>query len=132
MPEFETFNRRSAIATKEPMVTIQKGGIISLNAAAFEALGGQVGVVDEMPVHLLFDSTEQIIGIRKAEVGPNTYIVRKQPNSRSYLVTGKAFTRHYGIDTRQARRYKAQIFGNVLGVDLKSDHVEVGRKRAQG
>jgi len=84
----------------EPMFTLQSRGLISLNEAAFKALGEPVAVA------LLYDVNKGIIGLRKV---PRAYHacfrVRKQANPRSYLVGAQDFMSYHKIATDVPRRY---------------------------
>ena len=119
MPEefdFEEFDRQAAPRTTQPRVGIQKRGNFSLNQAAYENLGSP------SHVKLLFDKGRQVIGIKAADPSePNAYSVRKQPRAANYVFTGIAFAHRYGIPVEQARRYWAQMHGDVLTVDLKQE-----------
>lgn len=121
MPRWEVFDKRATPATPEPMVTIQKDALISFNRAAYEALG------EPEAVELLYDRTDKIIGMRPTNKhSKHAYTVRKQGSSSSYLVSGRAFISHYRIDLgNTSRRYEAQMFGNVLGIDLNRESIEV-------
>lgn len=122
---FEVFSRKSAGRLKEPTMTIQKRGNLSLNSAAAHLLADEP---DQLQVELLFDKDRRIVGLRKARESPNPYVIRRQVNSESYLVAGRAFTEYYDIDTTTARRYKARLYdGDILGFCLDDDHAEVGR-----
>lgn len=126
MPSWEVFDKRAGVATKSPMVTIQAKGLLSLNRAAYEAVG-QPGFVE-----LLYDAQERLVGLRPAEPSsPRAYPVRSQSNGATYLVAGTAFTRHYGLDTAIARRYGASMMGPVLVVDLKQEPAIVTGPRAK-
>ncbi len=119
--EFEVFDKKSAPSTKEPWVTIQRKGLLSLNRAAAEALGTPEAV------ELLFDRNAQIVGFRPAELdSPRAFPMRKQGRNpgrnANYLVGGSAFCKYYNIDTSIARRYKPEMNDNVLTVDLKQDY----------
>ena len=122
---FEVFNKKSAGRSKSPTMTVQKRGTFSLNSASAHLLAEEP---DQLAVELLYDVENRIIGIRKAEQSVNPYVLRKQPSSESYLVAGRAFAEHYGIDTSVARRYRAKLHeGEVLGITLTDDFIEVGR-----
>ncbi|MCG8467698.1 MAG: hypothetical protein MJB57_05735 [Gemmatimonadetes bacterium] len=125
---FEVFNRRSAGRTREPAITIQKRGTFSFNAPAAQMIAGDDNP-HQLPVELLFDAERQIVGFRKARNATNPYMIRKQQNSESYLLTGRAFTQHYQIDTSVARRYRANIYEGIVGLCLTDEAVEVGRGR---
>lgn len=119
--EFEVFDKKAAPSTKEPWVTIQKKGLLSLNRSAAEALGTPEAV------ELLFDRNAQVMGFRPASPdSPRAFIMRKQGKNpgrnANYLIGGTAFCKYYDIDTSIARRYKPEMNGNVLTVDLKQDY----------
>lgn len=127
MTNFEVFKRQSVPITKEPMVTIQKRGNISLNQAALVALG------EPESVELLFDKEERLIGFRSVDSAtPHAYHVRRQSNSRSVLIAGRAFTQYFDIDTDVARRYSATVQGDILVVDLNGEHTVVTGPRDRG
>ena len=123
MPKFVEFDRQDSHATPDdPMFTLQRRGLISLNQAAFKALGEPVAV------SLLYDAEEGIVGLRKVpRTYHNGYHVRKQANSRSYLVGATGFTSYHKIDTEAPRRFAGRRFddqtlGFVLaeGITVKS------------
>lgn len=106
----------------EPMFTLQRRGLISLNHAAYKALGEPVAVA------IMYDADEGVIALRKvARTYHNGYPVRKQANSRSFLVGATGFTFHHKINTEMPRRfrghaYEDQMVGFVLseGVVVKT------------
>ena len=124
MPNFEEFARNSPRESRRetPMFTLQARGLLSLNHAAFKALG------EPDAVTLLYDRDEHIVALRKsAKADPNAYRVRKQQPAQSYLVGAQAFTAHYGIPTPRARRFEGADYGNGVwgfalseGVDVKN------------
>ena len=122
---FEVFNRKAARITGEPMITIQKRGNFSLNAAAVAMLRRQDEKEDAvMPVLLLYNRDEEIVAIRRADrKDPNVYTIRKQANSASYLLAGTAFTKHYAIETdTAARRWSVERFDeNTIGIRIGND-----------
>ena len=125
MPNWTEFTRTSTPIGAKPFVTIQRKGTISLNRAAFEALGRPEAV------KLLYDQDERMIGLRPAEIGANgAYQVRPQASS-NWLVAGTAFSGFLGLDTAVAKRYDAEMIDGVLAVDLKRPSVEVTSPRAK-
>lgn len=115
MPEFAEFSRDAARSRREdPLFTLQARGVISLNAAAFAALGQPEAVT------LLYDEEAKIIGLRKVEPSyANAYLVRKQSTANSYVLAAQGFTAHYGIPTSRATRFLAHryddgVWGFVL------------------
>jgi hypothetical protein len=118
---FEEFKRNRMPSTQTPAITIQKRGALSLNIAAFEALGSPEHVV------LLYDRERKYIGIRKASATtPHAYTVRGVGNNQAtHVVSGKAFLSYYGIPRDVARRWPAKTRGNMLVIDLKQPGTEV-------
>jgi hypothetical protein len=126
MPVFEVFTGRAHPAGEEKAITIHRRGLVSVNRAAHVALG------EPEAVELLYDRGERVMGLRG--VSPevqHAYPVRRQRATSSLLVSGRAFTRCYGIPTDAARRYRARMLGNVLAVDLKVG-VRTGGQTAEG
>lgn len=123
---FEAFDKRSATSSKQPMITIQRGGPFSLNRAAHEAL--------ESPayVELLYDPTERLIGFKPSSPeSPRAFPVRPQgKNAATFTVAGRAFAKHYDLDVSTARRYAAKMMQDMLVLDLKGDSVDVTGPRA--
>jgi hypothetical protein len=124
---FETFKRQRPPVSPEPALTIQKRGTLSLNAAAYEALDSPEGI------ELLYDRDERLIGLRKiAPTVDHAYVVR--PLGRggtNWLISGRSFTRFYGIPTEPARRWLARTDGDMLVVDLKEPGTEVVGARSR-
>jgi hypothetical protein len=126
MPKFEEFVRSSPRDARRetPMFTLQARGLLSLNHAAFQALG------EPEAVSLLYDPDEHIVALRKSDrSNPDAYRIRKQQQAQSYLVGAQAFTAHYAIPTPRARRFKGTDYGDgVWGFDL-SEGVDVKNLR---
>lgn len=108
MPNFQEFDRLDSHSVPdEPMFTLQTRGLVSMNLAAFKALGEPAAVV------LLWDAEEQIIAMRKvARTYHNGYPVRKQGQSRSYLVAATGFTSYHKIKTDVSRRFVGRNYGD--------------------
>lgn len=126
MPNFEVFTRRMVPLAKKPFVTIQKRGTISLNAAAYAALGSPPAV------ELLFDPVEKVVGFRPTdEEAEHAYAVRAQSNKEvgPYIVSGTAFVNYYNIDTTVSRRWTAEVLDGILCIDLKQDGTVVTSNR---
>ena len=123
---FETFDKRSAAATKSPMVTIQRGGAFSLNEAARQLVGSPEAV------ELLYDRERELIGFRPvAPTSPRAFPVRPQgQNAKTYMVSGRTFAKHYQLDVSKARRYAVEASNGILVLDLNSDSVDVTGPRA--
>jgi hypothetical protein len=108
-------------------VTINSRGSFALSKAAYRQLG------HPQAVQLLYDPTEQIIGFRAAAtISSDAYAIRHHNGGRRLDVSGRAFTKYYGIDTTVARRRPAVMEGDVLCVDLKHEGTVVTSNRARG
>ena len=127
MPNFVEFSRETSRSSHDdPMFTVQKRGLISLNLAAFKALG------EPATVALLFDADEGIVALRKVpRTHPNAYHVRKQGQSQSYLVAGQGFASFNKIDTELSRRFVGYDYGDhVWGFVLKEGTPIKTRRRS--
>jgi hypothetical protein len=118
---FEVFKRNHMPSLQKPAVTIQKRGAISLNTAAFEALG------EPKHVALLYDRESGRIGIQKVPAATlHSYAVRGVGNNRAtHVVSGKAFLSYYGIPRDVARRWIGRMRDDMLVVDLREPGTEV-------
>ncbi len=129
MPTWETFKKRMVPLTKAPYVTIQKRGTMSFNKSAHAALGSPEAV------ELLYDADAQIIGVRAVEpTVEHAYPIRatgggKNDDAGSYMVSGRAFTVYYKIDTEVSRRYPATMADDILCIDLTGQATEVTSNR---
>ncbi len=117
---FETFKRTTRRSSVEPMASIQKRGSISLNAAAYKALRGENRAMPkharrkretDIFVELMFDRGNQMVALKcVGPENPNSYVLRKQSRSDTYLVSAKGFLKYYGIRTTKGTRYTAKMF----------------------
>lgn len=115
---FELFDKRMTPLAKAPSVTIQKRGVISLNKAAHNLLGGAD------TVELLYDQDRQIMALRSADdSSPHAYAVRtgSTRGPGQAIVSATAFTQHYGIDTTATRRWKPFMEDGMLCIDLTTE-----------
>jgi hypothetical protein len=126
MPNFEVFKKRMIPLQKQPYVTIQKRGTMSFNASAHAALGSPEAV------ELLYDPDEKVVGVRAVDAAvEHAYPLRTPGNKeRSFVLSGTAFTKYYGIDTTVSRRRKAYLEEDVLCVDLKEEGTVVTSNRS--
>ena len=114
IPNFETFQKRSLQMPTEPMVTLQRKGPISLNRAAYEALG------EPSAIELLFDRQAKIVGLRGASPRKADAYTVRTVGKGTFLVAGGAFMKYYGIDSNVSRRFPARKYGsNILGFNLR-------------
>jgi len=130
VPTFEVFDAQAAPRVKQPLVSLQRKGVFTLNRAAFAALG------EPDAVQLLFDTTERIVGFRSADPDQaNSYAVRlTEPSgsgSGSYAISGAAFVKHYEIPVDCARRWPAQLDDGVLLFALDDPAVQIVGREAR-
>src|SRR3954466_7596810 len=112
MANFEVF-KGQRVVRNAPAVTLQRTGLVSLNRAAFEALG------EPEAVELLFDRDHWVIGMRPTCLDcAYAHPVRKQSTGSGFVISGRGFTQHYGIPIERATRYPAELKDGILTVDL--------------
>lgn len=110
---FQKWDRRSAPRVNTPMVTVQQGGLFSLNKAAIEAIGSPERV------ELFYNPEKKIVAFVPTDANNiNAYPPRQQGAQANYYVAGQKFTGYHGIDTTVARRYAATVEEGVLFLDL--------------
>jgi hypothetical protein len=117
---FEVFDKRAAVASKHPYVTIQRRGPFSFNRAAYELMGSPEAV------ELLYDRDTERVAFRPVSAErPRAFPVRAQgKNAATHMVSGQAFTKHYGLDTSVARRYAVEMEDEMLILDLRADSTD--------
>lgn len=128
MPKFEVFRKRMVPLVKNPYVTVMTRGTMSMNKAAFEALGSPKAI------ELLYDPEERIIGFHGVDPSEeHAYAIRSGGGKydTNYIVSGTALVKYYGIPTPVSRRYAAYLEGETLCVDLKAEGTEVTSNRSQ-
>ncbi len=124
--DFEVFNRYRSRSVKTPLVTIQRGGTISLNWAAFQALG------KPKSIELSYSPSKRIIRLRKADSSDLRGIpVYQQGRSDCYTIAGLTFTKDYDIDISIARRYTGAVQGDFLLIDLNAPSIDATGPRAR-
>lgn len=122
---FEVFDQRRTPMKGAPSVTIQKSGVISINAAAH-------GLIETPEiVEILFDPGRLIVAFREADVSPRSYRLRASPGSGQVQVAAVSFLRHYQIEHETSRRYEPYVEDGMLCVDLQGASVEVHGNRSK-
>ena len=111
---FEVFDKRKSALGNSPTATLQKKGILSLNASAHALIDS----VDS--VELLYDSDKKVIALRPS-TEKHAYAFRKANlNTGQVSVSLTAFTEFYNIDTSVSLRLNPEKDGDMLLLDLKS------------
>lgn len=110
---FEVFHRPAPPGHGEPLITIQARGNLGLNAAAFEALGEPKGAL------LMFSRARNAFALKAADLEmPEAYPVQQQGGARSWTVSSRAFFKEYGVPIGESRKYRAELVGDALVVNL--------------
>ncbi|MGK4066093.1 hypothetical protein AB0Y14_08540 [Rothia sp. HC945] len=122
---FEVFDQRRTPMKGAPSVTIQKSGVISINAAAHDLIDTPA------VVELLFDPDRQVVAFQEAEVSPRSYRLRVSPGSGQAQVAAVSFLRYYRIEHETSRRYEPYVEDGMLCVDLQGGSAEVRGNRSK-
>jgi hypothetical protein len=126
--EFQVFSKALVPLKRDPTVTLQKNGAISLNRASFVILGSPAAV------ELLYDKETRTIGMRgvDAEV-EHGYAVRAVagPGSAPFVISGLSFLRFYKVEQAVSRRWIAYSDGDVLCIDVDDESLAVTSNRAK-
>jgi hypothetical protein len=114
MPKFVTFVRNTASHSHSvAYISIQRSGQIAFNFRAYQMLDTAEAV------ELLYAPDETIVGFRKQPVQtPGVFEFRKHPNGRSYILQAASFCRFFGLDITESRRYVAQRYEDVIGIEI--------------
>ncbi|MDQ3541985.1 MAG: hypothetical protein M3440_15000 [Chloroflexota bacterium] len=111
---FKEFKREDArLRNPSPTISIN-GGVSSLNKASVTALGEPTHVV------LLWDSDEQVIGLRAADASD----IHAYALSKASAVPLKTFMRHFGIPQTGKLRLTGRLDGDVLVFPLHQSDEE--------
>jgi hypothetical protein len=125
---FEVFTKALVPLKRDPTITIQKNGAISLNKAAQVALGAPDAV------ELLYDPTTRTVGLRGVDVdADHAYAVRSSRGNglSPFVISAMAFLHFYDIDVAVSRRWSAYLYDGVLCIDLDDESVPVTSNRAR-
>lgn len=119
---FEVFERRRWKTSAAPRCGINSRGNISLNASAYKLLmsTAEGKAPKEIFVEMLFDRQREIVGMRLSG-SENSYALRKQAGSESYIVAPTAFWLFHKLPVGKVRHFTPQIYdGKIVGFSLKA------------
>jgi hypothetical protein len=128
LPNFERYSRDLVPLRREPWVTVQKRGIVSLNRSAYELLD-QPAAVD-----LLYAVDSKIIGLRKTDTRSRDAHFLRSPSGKGagpYVISTVGFMKHYQIACDASRRWLAYVEDDTLCIDLRSPGIAVTSNRAK-
>ncbi len=122
VPAFEFFQGNLSESSSSPLITVRRGGLLVLTAAAAEMLGAEVE-----KVQLAYDRSTGTVGIRAAgNDAPGAYLLRSQAKSPNRLVGGKRFFTYNGIPTEKAVTFDAIRYSDgLIGFRMTVETVEV-------
>lgn len=110
MSNWELFQKGTHIGNQA--ISIYKAGIIALPESVWSSLKTEF-------VELLYNRQENKIGIRaSSEESPNSYKLVERPNTKTRIISSASFISHYGLEHPKAKRYKAEMKGDMLVIDL--------------
>jgi hypothetical protein len=128
MAQFERFSHDQVALKRDPWVTIQKRGTVSLNRSAYVALGSPSAA------ELLYDTESQIVGLRECDPHDRDAVHFRSPTGKDagpFLLSAMAYLRFYGIAVVGSRRWLAYLEDGVLCVDLRAPSLPVTSNRAR-
>ena len=126
MPNFEVFHREQLRPVETPTVTIRVNGGLSLNGAAYEAIGKSTWV------QLLFDRTEKLIGIREAadaEADSAWKALPVRSIGGGASISCRSFVTFCGLNGVTGRRFPAELREGLLCVDVSLPGTTVSSNR---
>lgn len=115
MSSWEVWDAKGAPRTysSDPAVGWHKSGRISLNKAAYEALGEPKAML------LLYDRKRGRVGLRSTDEGDPRRLKVNRFGNNSHGVAGGLFRKVVGIpEEKLGRRYEARMEDGVLAFDL--------------
>jgi hypothetical protein len=128
MAQFDRFSRDQVARKRDPWVTIQKRGTISLNRSAYEMVGSPAAV------ELLYDADSRIVGLRECDPRDRDAVRVRSPTGKDagpFVVSAMAYLRFYEIAFDGSRRWLAYLEDGVLCVDLRTQSLAVTSNRAR-
>ena len=109
---FEVFDKRKSALGQAPSATLQKRGLLSLNASAHRLIGSVESV------ELLYDRDRRIIALRPSTEA-HAYAFRTVNKSTGQVVVSlTAFTEVYDIETDVSYRLEPRAEDGMLLLDL--------------
>jgi hypothetical protein len=126
MPSFETFEKRRTPPASEPLVTLLKTGVISMNVVSYDLLG--------RPDHIEFAyaKLERIIALRPVrERTQFSYPIRElmSGSGGTFSASAKAFLQFYGVPLDSSVRRVAFLDDGLLCIDLNDPGIDVTTNR---
>ncbi|MDP9117706.1 MAG: hypothetical protein M3O28_10720 [Actinomycetota bacterium] len=128
MANFQTFRKGLVPLKREPTITVQTRGTMSLNKAAQVMLGCPAAV------ELLYDQDEHTVGLRPISPrADHAYPLRSSTGNDNgpFVISAMAFLHFYDIHPAETLRWVAFKSDDVLCVDLREHATAVSSNRAK-
>ena len=109
------FEGKGSPVSAEPVVSIQKRGMVSINEAAVQMMGSPE------EVELMFDPERKLFALHPAPQSPHAYHLRKSKSGTQRMLSATAFMKLYNIDMSYARRYTPFMEEGMLCIDLSDE-----------
>jgi hypothetical protein len=123
---FEDFTKRGGRARFGfGAVTVMRSGGISLNKEAYEQTGHPAKIV------LAFDRANRRIEIGRADESEEFAYPVRQTSPDSWWIPGRSFLRYYDILSSTTAKYRAEMDGRYLTVNLNGIPVHQERRAAR-
>ena len=108
--DFVFFEGAVSVSKAQARITVRRGGLLVLTAAAAEMLGENVDAVQ-----LAFNQKNGAVAIRAASPGAaGAYRLRHQMEGPGRQITGKRFLEHFGLEVSSRRSFEVVSFGEGL------------------
>lgn len=119
---FEIFDKRKSALGKAPSATLQRKGILSLNAPAHQLINSADSV------ELLYDREERVIALKPSNAAHAYAFRAANKRTGQVVVSLTAFTEYYDIDTSKSQRLAPRKEGDMLLLDLDEGVPIVGNR----
>jgi len=107
---FNFYEGSTSAHSKEPRITVRRGGLMVLTPATVDLLGDSV-----THVQLGFNPKTKAVAIRHAaDDAKGRYRIRRQKNSPMLIVGGKKFFAHHDLPVNKAATFDAEQIGDGL------------------
>ncbi|MGI8417397.1 MAG: hypothetical protein ACR2P2_14580 [Nakamurella sp.] len=123
---FDEFRPSTARAGRKPTATLQKRGLIGLNAAAYDAMG------EPEAVEFLYNTQARVIALRPVDpavVSHASTVRGSGANSATRLISATALVAYYEIDVTDSIRRDIEVRDHIAFVDLKEPGIVVRGNR---
>lgn len=128
---FVKYDKSSQPATTVPTITVQRSGSLGISRAAYQLIGSPEAV------EFFWDADRHMIGVGPASKDAlGSYPVRPNGTGTSQrgpvTVSAVAFTKHIGLELKEAYRWVVELEEGMLVFDVNSPGQAVQSRRTMG